>query len=55
MLELGITRGQVVGNQVLIGSLDDVRALMAERAHSELVDLTSGDFGKDAAPGAWRS
>jgi len=56
MLELGIVRalarcGSNQGFIVLIAYLDDVRALLAERAHSELIDLTGVDHGKDAA--AW--
>lgn len=56
MLELGIARGLArcgnpEGYDVLVGYLDDVRALLAERAHSELIDLTGVDHGKDAA--AW--
>ncbi|HYH11315.1 MAG TPA: FAD-dependent oxidoreductase, partial [Thermomicrobiales bacterium] len=57
MLEVGIGRalarcGGLEGYEVLIDYLADVRALLAERAHSELIDLTGQDFGKRA--GAWR-
>ena len=56
MLELGIARalarcGSPGGFQVLIAYLDDARALLAGRAHSELIDLTGVDHGKDAS--AW--
>jgi ribulose 1,5-bisphosphate synthetase/thiazole synthase len=56
MLELGVARalarcGSREGFNVLVVYLDDVRALLAERAHSELIDLTGGDHGKDAS--AW--
>ena len=58
MLELGIARGLArcrspEGYDVLIAYLDDVRALLAERAHSELLDLAGVDFGKNGT--AWRS
>lgn len=56
MLELGIARalarcGSPEGYEVLAAYLDDVRALLAERAHDELIDLTGVDLGKDAQ--AW--
>lgn len=56
MLELGIARamarrGSPEGLDLLVEYLDDVRALLAERAHSELIDLTGVDHGKDAS--AW--
>lgn len=56
MLELGIARGLArygspEGYDVLVAYLDDARALLAERAHSELIDLTGTDHGKGA--GAW--
>lgn len=58
MLELGIARamarcGSPDGFDLLVDYLDDVRALLAERAHSELIDLTGVDYGKDAV--AWAS
>ena len=56
MLELGIARamarcGGAEGLDLLVAYLDDIRALLAERAHSELIDLTGVDHGKDAS--AW--
>jgi len=53
MLELGIARGMArcggaEGFDLLVTYLDDVRALLAERANSELIDLTGVDLGKDA-------
>lgn len=58
MLELGVARamalcGSPEGFDLLVAYLDDVRALLAERAHSELIDLTGVDHGKDAD--AWTS
>lgn len=52
MLELAIARGLArcgadEGYRVLIAYLDDVRALLAEQAHSELADMTGIDLGKD--------
>jgi len=56
MLELSIARalarcGSPNGYGLLVTYLDDVRALLAERAHSELIDLTGVDHGKNAS--AW--
>lgn len=56
MLELALARGLARcgggdGYRLLIAYLDDVRALLAEAAHSELIALTGVDRGKDAA--AW--
>jgi hypothetical protein len=39
------------GYVILIDYLQDVRALLAEHAHSELVDIAGRDLGKD--PAAW--
>lgn len=39
------------GYSILAAYLDDVRALLAERAHSKLIDLTGADHGKDVQ--AW--
>lgn len=43
--------GSPGGYVLLIGYLQDVRTLLAEHAHSELVSISGRDFGKDAA--AW--
>lgn len=56
ILELGIARamarcGSRDGLDLLVAYLDDVRGLLAERAHDELIDLTGVDHGKDAS--AW--
>jgi hypothetical protein len=56
-LELAIARamarcGSATGVGILIDYLDDVRTLLAEHAHGELVSITGQDFGKDGA--AWR-
>ena len=56
MLELAIARasarcGDRDGYTTLIAYLGDVRALLAEPAHDELIDLTGQDFGKDTT--AW--
>lgn len=56
MMELMLARalarcGSARGFELLLEYLDDVRAPLAERAHSHLVDLTGKDFGKDAP--AW--
>lgn len=40
-----------LGVATLITYLEDVRALLAEQAHSELVAISGKDFGKD--PSAW--
>lgn len=53
MPEIGIARalarcGSAEGFVGRVAYLDDVRALLAERAHSELIDLTGVDHGKDA-------
>lgn len=58
MLELGVGRavarcGSAEGFDLLVAYLDDVGALLAERAHRELIDLTGVDHGKDAS--AWRT
>jgi hypothetical protein len=55
-LELVIGRslarcGSLEGYAILINYLDDVRALLAEHAHSELKAITGEDFGKDGE--AW--
>jgi hypothetical protein len=52
MLELAIGRalarcGSARGYEILIGYLDDNRALLAEGAHAELIALTRHDDGKD--------
>lgn len=52
MLELAIARGLArcgadEGYRVLVAYLNDVRALLAEQAHSELADMTGIDLGKD--------
>lgn len=57
-LELVIGRtlarcGSLEGFDVLIAYLDDVRALLAEHAHSELKAISGEDLGKDAE--AWHS
>ncbi len=54
LLELAITRalarcGSPKGVAVLIGYLNDVRALLAEQAHSALIAATGRDFGKNGA------
>ncbi|MDP8909111.1 MAG: FAD-dependent oxidoreductase, partial [Chloroflexota bacterium] len=56
MLELSIARalarcGSHEGYRVLIAYLGDVRSLLAEGAHDELIALSGADFGKDAE--AW--
>jgi hypothetical protein len=43
--------GSPEGYVLLIGYLQDVRALLAEHAHSELIAISGRDFGVDAA--AW--
>jgi hypothetical protein len=43
--------GSPRGTLILINYLDDVRALLAEHAHSELAAITGEDFGK--SPSAW--
>jgi len=43
--------GSPEGVIVLINYLNDVRALLAEQAHDELIAISGQDFGKDAA--AW--
>jgi hypothetical protein len=44
------------GFVILINYLRDLRAIMAEHAHTELVAITGQDFGKDpAAWGEWLS
>jgi hypothetical protein len=43
--------GSPDGFVILISYLNDVRALLAEHAHTELRSITGQDFGKDAA--AW--
>ena len=46
--------GSAEGYVILIGYLQDVRALLAEHAHGELVAISGRDFGKDAtAWGQW--
>jgi len=40
--------GDRKGYEVLIGYLNDARALLAEHAHSELQSITAQDFGKNA-------
>jgi hypothetical protein len=55
-LEVAIGRalarcGSPEGVVILIDYLDDVRALLAEQAHDELVAVSGQDHGKDAA--AW--
>jgi hypothetical protein len=59
VLELLIGRalarcGSPEGYVILIGYLQDARALLAEHAHGELVAISGRDFGKDlAAWGQW--
>jgi hypothetical protein len=55
-LEVGLGRalarcGSPEGVLTLINYLQDVRALLAEQAHSELIAISNQDFGKD--PAAW--
>jgi hypothetical protein len=57
MMELMIGRalarcGSRDGLHILIEYLDDVRAPLAEQAHSHLIDITGQNFGKDRQ--AWQ-
>jgi hypothetical protein len=57
LCELALARalaacGDVSGHRVLVGYLDDNRALITAQAHSRLTALTGTDLGADAA--AWR-
>jgi hypothetical protein len=56
MLELAIGRalarcGADQGIRILISYLGDARALLAEQAHSHLIEITGSDYGK--VPAAW--
>ena len=49
--ELALQYGPEQGYGPLIDYLRDARALLAEHAHGELVDLSGRDYGKN--PAAW--
>ncbi len=56
MCELAIARalsrcGSAAGYQIAIDYLTDVRAMLAEQAHSHLIRVAGRDYGKDAE--AW--
>ena len=58
MCELSLAKalarcGSAEGLTILIGYLQDRRALLSEQAHAQLVSITGRDLGKDAV--AWRT